>query len=140
MQKSITIEQQYPYSPEEVWDALTDQSQLDDWLMHGTFQPRVGAEFEFYWSGNDASKGSTRGKVLEMVKPKKLSYTWEWGADGKTVVTFSLEPANGGTKLRLEHTGFREQDEQVYQGTVSGWNGKLAGLPATIAKRQKAMA
>jgi len=68
MQKSITIEQQYPYSPDEVWEAITDPTQISDWLMHGTFQPRIGAEFEFYWSGTDASKGMTRGKVLEPAK------------------------------------------------------------------------
>ena len=98
MNKSVIIEEQYPYSQEEVWDALTDQSQLDEWLMHGTFQPRVGAEFELYWSGNDSSKGVTRGRVLEMVKPSKLSYTWNWGADD-TVVTFFLEPSADG-KIR----------------------------------------
>ncbi|MDP4198554.1 MAG: SRPBCC domain-containing protein [Bacteroidota bacterium] len=141
MNKSIIIEEQYPYSPDEVWEALTDQSQLDEWLMHGTFQPRVGAEFELYWSGNDSSKGMTRGKVMEMVRPHKLSYSWDWGADS-TLVTFFLEPNASGTKLRLEHTGFVEgKDENVYQGTVSGWMGKLkTSLPASISKRQNAMA
>ena len=141
MEKSIIIEQEYPYTPEEVWEALTDQSQISDWLMNGTFEPRVGAEFELYWSGKDASKGMTHGKVVELVKPKKLAYTWEWGSRG-TLVTFFLEPSAAGTKLRLEHTGFIvDTDEQVYQGTVQGWTQKLAtSLPAAIAKRQSAAA
>ena len=139
MGKSITIEQEYPYSPNEVWDALTDQTLLSDWLMHGTFEPRVGAEFDFYWSGTDASNGSTHGKVMEMDKPNKLSYTWGWGAGG-TLVTFFLEPTAKGTKLRLEHTGFTDQDEQVYQGALYGWKGKLPNLGITIAKQQKTMA
>src|SRR4051812_9831330 len=129
MEKSIIIEEQYPYSPDEVWEALTDQAQLSEWLMHGTFEPRMGAEFEFYWSGADASNGKTTGKVLEMVKPKKLSYTWGgWNAGG-TIVTFFLEPAAGGTKLRLEHTGFVEgQDDNVFQGATHGWKEKLSKL------------
>ncbi|SRR5579883_3363341 len=140
MEKSIIIEQEYPYSPEEVWDALTDQAQISEWLMHGTFQPRVGAEFELYWSGNDASKGATKGKVMEMVKPRKLSYTWDWGTNG-SLVTFFLEPTASGTKLRLEHTGFIEgKDEQVFQGASYGWNEKLPKISAAIAKRQKAVA
>ncbi len=142
MQKSIVIEQEYPYSPAEVWDALTDQSQLDEWLMEGTFEPRLGAEFEFYWVNKaNKDKGLTRGKVLEMIKPKKLSYTWGgWGSDD-TVVTFFLEPSASGTKLRLEHTGFVEgKDENVYQGASYGWKDKLAKLPATLAKRQNAIA
>src|SRR5947209_7002546 len=107
MEKSIIIEQEYPYSVDEVWDALTDQSQISDWLMNGTFEPRTGADYEFYWSGNDGAKGMTRGKVVEVVKPKKLSYTWDWGVNG-SLVTFFLEPTAAGTKLRLEHTGFVE--------------------------------
>ncbi|HWF43096.1 MAG TPA: SRPBCC domain-containing protein [Candidatus Kapabacteria bacterium] len=139
--KSIVIEEQYPYTPDEVWDALTDQSQLNEWLMEGTFQPRVGAEYEFYWvSKAEKDKGFTRGKVLEVIKPKKLSYSWDWGSSG-TVVTFFLEPVADGTKLRLEHTGFdAEKDENVYQNTTGGWTSKLAKLPDIIAKRQKAMA
>jgi uncharacterized protein YndB with AHSA1/START domain len=143
MEKSIVIEEQYPYTPDEVWDALTDQAQLSEWLMNGNFQPRVGSEFELYWQGTDASNGMTRGKVLEMVKPKKLSYTWEWGSKEtpSTVVTFFLEPASGGTKLRLEHTGFIEgKDENVYQGSDSGWKYMLTRIPASIEKRQKAVA
>ena len=140
MEKSIIIEQEYPYSPEEVWDALTDQAEISDWLMHGTFEPRIGAEFEFYWSGTDGANGATRGKVIELVKPKKLSYTWDWGSSG-TLVTFFLEPTTNGTKLRLEHTGFTaDKDEHVYQGAMYGWKGNLPKISATIAKRQKSAA
>ncbi len=141
MEKSIIIEQEYPYSPEEVWDALTDQDQLNEWLMEGNFQPRVGAEYEFYWVNRaEKDKGKTEGKVLEVLKPKKLSYTWE-GGGSSTVVTFFLEPSAEGTKLRLEHTGFVPQkDEFVYNGALYGWKGRLANLPAAIAKRQKAVA
>jgi uncharacterized protein YndB with AHSA1/START domain len=140
MEKSIIIEQQYPYSPEDVWEALTDQSQISEWLMSGTFEPREGAEFELYWSGNDGSKGMTTGKVMEMDKPRKLSYTWDWGTNG-SLVTFFLEPSEGGTKLRLEHTGFIEgKDEQVFTGASYGWNEKLPKIADVIANREKAVA
>ena len=140
MRKSIIIEQEYPYAPEDVWDALTDQSQISEWLMNGTFQAIPGSEFELYWSGNDGSKGMTNGKVMEVLKPRKLSYPWNWGTDG-TLVTFYLEPSGNGTKLRLEHTGFIEgQDEQVFQGASYGWNDKLKKIPDAIAKRKQVAA
>lgn len=138
MEKSIVIEHEYPYTPDEVWEALTDQSSISDWLMHGTFTPKVGAEFEFYWSGTDASNGKTTGKVLELDKPKKLSYTWGWGS-GETVVTYHLEPTASGTKLRLEHTGFVvDKDDHVYQGALYGWNMNLPRISDAIAKKQAA--
>ena len=137
MEKSIVIEQEYPYTPEEVWEALTEQSSISDWLMHGTFQPKVGSEFELYWSGTDATNGKTTGKVIELDKPRKVSYTWDWGTRG-SLVTFFLEPTATGTKLRLEHTGFIEGDEHVYQGALYGWNMNLPKIAVAIAKKQAA--
>lgn len=142
MSKSIIIEQEYPYSPNEVWDAITDQAELSKWLMNGTFEARVGSEFEFWWEKDGQRMGTTYGKVLEMDKPRKLSYTWDWGSDktpGGTLVTFYLEPAGSGTKLRFEHTGFIEgADENVFTGAQYGWNSMLPKIANVIAKREKA--
>ena len=78
----------------------------------------------------------TKGKVMEMVKPRKLSYTWNWGSDG-TLVTFYLDANGEGTKLRLEHTGFIEgQDEQVFQGASMGWKEKLGYFESMRVHRQ----
>ena len=144
MGKSIIIEQEYPHSPEDVWDAITDQSQISQWLMNGTFEARVGAEYEFWWEKDGQRMGTTRGKVLEMQKPSKLSMTWDWGSDatpGGTILTYYLEPSATGTKLRLEHTGFQEgADENVFQGAKHGWSGMLPKIANVIAKRKQVAA
>ncbi|MDP4198553.1 MAG: SRPBCC domain-containing protein [Bacteroidota bacterium] len=141
MQKSIIIEQHYPCSPDEVWDALTDQSQISEWLSDSTFEPRLGAEFEFRWS-KDGQSGVTHCKILELVRPQKLSYTWEkpsWSTN-VTVVTYYLEASNGGTILRLEHVGFVEgKDDQVYQGATNGWDEKLAALSQHLNRISRPM-
>ena len=144
MAKSIIIEQEYPYSPEQVWEALTDQSQIGQWLMNGTFEARLGHEFEFWWEHEGQRMGTTYGKVLELDKPRKLSYTWDWGSDatpGGTLVTFNLEPTASGTKLRFEHTGWVEgKDENVFSGAEHGWGMMLPRIAAVIANREKATA
>jgi uncharacterized protein YndB with AHSA1/START domain len=143
MEKSIIIEQEYPHRIEDVWEAITDQEEIRQWLMNGTFEPQIGREFEFWWEKDGQRMGTTWGKVMEMDKPRKLSYTWDWGSEstpGGTLVTFYLEPtaAGNGTKLRFEHTGFKPgADENVFQGAQHGWNSMLPKIGTVIEKRKQ---
>src|SRR5437764_1179935 len=64
---------------------------------------------------------------------ERLSYRWcssgEEAADGlETVVTWTLSPADGGTLVRMEHSGFRPEDEGFYQGAGHGWRKFVEGL------------
>lgn len=48
-----------------------------------------------------------------------------------TVVTFTLQPTEGGTLLRLVQTGFKEEQKREFGGARYGWNmmgGKLVDL------------
>jgi hypothetical protein len=40
----------------------------------------------------------------------------------------------GGTRLRMEQSGFRLQDEGNYQGANYGWQKYLAGLERVAAR------
>ena len=51
----------------------------------------------------------------------------------KTIVTWTLTPANGGTSCRMEQSGFRAQDERFFQGAGFGWQKMVAGLERVIA-------
>jgi uncharacterized protein YndB with AHSA1/START domain len=75
-----------------------------------------------------------------IVEPnRRLSYSWnasgeEAAAGGlKTVVTWTLIPANGGTHVRMEQSGFRAEDEANYQGASYGWQRYVAGLERVAA-------
>ncbi|MDB5395115.1 MAG: Activator of Hsp90 ATPase 1 family protein, partial [Rhodospirillales bacterium] len=46
----------------------------------------------------------------------------------KTIVTWTLTPTGGGTAVRMEHSGFRPEDEQGYQGMGGGWPRIVAGV------------
>ncbi|MGH9989810.1 MAG: SRPBCC domain-containing protein [Nitrososphaera sp.] len=44
---------------------------------------------------------TTRGKVLEIIQEKKLSYTWnvdEYAGSPQTIVTWTLEPLDGAAR------------------------------------------
>lgn len=59
------------------------------------------------------------------LQKKKLSYSWRYeGYEGNSEVTFELFPEEGGTKLRLTHTGlgsFPPNPDFARQNFVDGW-------------------
>jgi uncharacterized protein YndB with AHSA1/START domain len=120
--RSVIVERELPHSVEKVWRALTQGPLLEEWLMKNNFEPVVGHRFEFH-----ADWGSVEGQVLAIEPNKALSYTWE--AFGlKSVVNFTLTATHSGTHLRMEQSGFRQDQQQAYQGAKSGWQKFLAAL------------
>ena len=68
------------------------------------------------------------------VEPNKtLSYTW--AACGlESVVTWTLTPTSTGTRLRMEQSGFRPDQQQAYQGAKGGWPRFFAKLEQVLAR------
>ena len=83
--------------------------------------------------------GVVEGEVLVTEPCRRLVYRWRTAgaaADGlTTVVTWTLTPTPGGTRLHLEQAGFRPQDEPNYQGATRGWGRFLGGLERVLAER-----
>jgi uncharacterized protein YndB with AHSA1/START domain len=78
-------------------------------------------------------------EVLVVEPNKRLSYSWnasgEEAAGGlKTVVTWTVTPAKGGTRLRMEKSGFRPEEESNYQGATYGWQRFFGGLERVVAE------
>jgi uncharacterized protein YndB with AHSA1/START domain len=104
----IQLETFYPFTPELVWEALTDSASLKQWLMDNDFEPRVGHRFQFRAKPQKYWRGIVDGEVLEVSKPSRLVYTWKGDEkDEPTTVTWILQAEANGTRLRLEHTGFK---------------------------------
>ena len=132
--KSIVVERTLAHPPEKVWRALTSSVLIAQWLMSNDFQPRLGHRFNFRATPiPNMWNGVTDCEVLEIDEPRKLAYSWNASggeaADGlKSVVTWTLSPADGGTHVRMEHTGFRPQDEGGRQAMGGGWPRIVEGL------------
>lgn len=123
--RSIIIDRLLSYPPEKVWRALTEGALLGAWLMPGDFQAVVGHRFTFRVDPVPNWNGITEGEVLEVEPYRRLVYSWKTSgaaADGlKTVVTWMLTPTPTGTRLYMEQSGFRPQDEPNYHGATRGW-------------------
>ena len=91
----------YPHPPERVWRALTSPKELAKWLLPGSdFIARPGHRFQ--WQQDTQS---IHGEVLTAEAPHRLSYTWQriGSEEPLTVVTWTLERIENGTRLRLTH-------------------------------------
>ncbi len=106
MERNLRFEATYQHSPARVWQALTDQAALEKWLMRNDFQARMGHKFQFRAQPRPGWDGVVNCEVVELDPPRKLAYRWV-GGPLDSIVRFSLEPVPGGTRLVLEHNGFK---------------------------------
>ena len=125
--RNIVVERTMPHPPQKVWRALTRAPLVAEWLMQNDFEPVVGHRFNFRATPiPDMWNGVTDCEVLEVDEPTRLTYSWnafgDEAKDGlKSVVTWTLTPVPDGTLVRMEHSGFRPQDEGGRQAMGGGW-------------------
>ena len=113
--RTVTVERDIAYPPEKIWRALTQPHLIEEWLMKNDFKPTVDHRFHLSadWGGVDC-------RVLEVEPNRTLSYTWD-GMGLESVVTWTLSPIATGTRLRMEQTGFKPDQQQAYFGARAGW-------------------
>lgn len=130
---SVRLERVYRHPPERVWRALTEPELLAQWLMPNDFEPRVGHRFTFRTDPGPGFDGIVRCEVLELDPPRTLAFSWK-GGPLDTVLRFTLESEGGGTRLRLEHTGFRGAKAWLVGRLLSLGNRTIYGrrLPAVL--------
>jgi uncharacterized protein YndB with AHSA1/START domain len=127
-----------PHAPEKIWRALTQSALIAEWLMKNDFQPAVGHRFNFRSTPIAGWNGVADCEVLVLEPPRRLAWSQcgsgEQAADGlKSVVTWTLTPVAGGTHVRMEHAGFRPQDEAGYRVMSGGWPRVVASLERVAA-------
>jgi uncharacterized protein YndB with AHSA1/START domain len=125
---SVVVEREMPYPPEKIWRALTQPHLIEGWLMKNDFKPVVDHRFNLR-----ADWGTVDCQVLEVEPNKTLTYSWETKGL-ESVVTWTLTPTSTGTRLRMEQTGFRPDQQPYYQGAKSGWPRFFAALEQVLAR------
>ena len=135
MKRDLRFEAVYPHSIERVWRALTDSKAMAEWLRPNDFEPRLGHKFMFTSKPQPGWDGKTYCEVTELDPPRRLAYTWR-GGPIDTVLRITLVSAGRGTKLVLEHTGFRGVKALLVSMIMgSGWKRIVrTGIEAVIAR------
>jgi uncharacterized protein YndB with AHSA1/START domain len=132
MQTEIKNEWIYEQSPNEVWEYLTQADLIALWLMPNNFKPIPGHEFQFQTKPIPSLDldGIFHCKVLEIVPFKKLIYSWKGGTGNgiftlDTIVDWTLEKHEKGTKLFLKQTGFKEANLSIFTAMTNGWQSNI---------------
>ena len=105
--QSLTIERIYNAPVATVWKAITDKNEMKQWYFDlKKFNPLIGFEFQFPGQGKAGQKFLHLCKITDVVKNKKLRYSWRYdGYEGISFVTFELFEEGGKTRLKLTHEG-----------------------------------
>jgi uncharacterized protein YndB with AHSA1/START domain len=132
---TLVIEKELPHAPEKIWRALTQGPLIKEWLMDNDFEPVVGHKFNFRSTPVPNWDGLINSQVLVVEPHKKLSYSWSsMGLD--SVVLWTLEATTGGTLLRMEHSGFRSNQDAAYKGATYGWQKFIGNLERVVTELQ----
>ncbi len=93
----VTREIVFPASPDEVWDALTDPKQLEEWFANDVeLDVREGGDGVFRWDDGE----ERRAKVLVVEPGERLVF--DWADEGE--VEFTLEEVEEGTRLLVRES------------------------------------
>ena len=93
----VTREIEFPVAPDEVWEALTDPAQLEEWYANDVeLEPREGGAGIFRWESGE----ERRATVVVAEPPERL--VLDWDDDGET--EFTLEETDGGTRLHVRES------------------------------------
>jgi uncharacterized protein YndB with AHSA1/START domain len=136
-QDSIVAEAFIAAPPERVFQAMTDPAQLMRWWgQKGRYQHsgcemdvRVGGKWMSTGTGVDGTPYKVEGEYLEVDPPHALTYTWKPSFQNfdESTVSWRLEPADGGTLLKLRHFGLSAQ-EKARKDYAGGWPTVLSWL------------
>jgi uncharacterized protein YndB with AHSA1/START domain len=138
----IVVDEVFPHAPETIWKTLTDAPVIGRWLMAPTgFEPVEGTSFTFQTTPAGEWDGVIRCQVLEVVENQRLAFAWKGGHEDNsgygspldTVVTWTLSRAEGGTRVRMVHSGFElPKNESAFTNMSQGWK-KVVPTMAQVA-------
>jgi uncharacterized protein YndB with AHSA1/START domain len=139
--RSIVVEDFLPHAPEVVWKTLTRAELISRWLMPNDFELAIGKRFTFQTKPMGGWDGVVHCEILEIVPRERLVYSWKGGSDDNaqygsrldTIVTWTLAPVDGGTRLRLVHSGFRSPGNDFAFDAMSGGWGRIMHSIAKVA-------
>jgi uncharacterized protein YndB with AHSA1/START domain len=143
--RDIVVDEVLPHAPETIWKALTVGALIGRWLpmpLTG-FEPVEGKTFTFQTKPADPWDGVIHCRVLEVAANRRLTYAWKsghpdivdgYGAPLDTVVSWTLTPSEGGTRVRLVHSGFvLPRNVTAIESMSQGWKAVVPAIGAVAA-------
>jgi uncharacterized protein YndB with AHSA1/START domain len=121
--------------PGRVYELLTDAELLVEWMAPvAELDPRPGGTVTWAHANGDR----VVGEFVELVPGRRIVFTFGWDRDdvrvppGSTTVAIDLRAHDGGTELRLVHSGLEGPMADAHGG---GWDNYLRRLAAVAEGR-----
>ena len=131
--RTVIVERHLAAPAEKIWRALTQPHLIEEWLMKTDFKPVTGQKFQLRKDPTPEISVVIDCEVQTVELNKTLSYSWSaYGTD--TMVTFTLTPADGGTVLRVEQSGFPAENKAAIRGANASWPMFLAELEKLLIR------
>lgn len=123
---------------EHVWDAITQPESISKWFgVEAEVDLTPGGEAVFRWGEIEV-----RATVDAVEPPSRFSYRWEPSntptGGPTTLVDFTLEEIEGGTRLTLVESGFANLPAESRQENEYGWDDELSHLREYLEARVNA--
>jgi uncharacterized protein YndB with AHSA1/START domain len=110
-------------SPDEVWEALTDEDRLEEWLAPDVeVDPVEGGEIAVR-DGDDERFGT----VETVEEAERFAFTWSRPGEGESFVEFRIEALPGGSRVTVVETPIGPTAM-----AVGGWTSRLARLQRSM--------
>src|SRR4051794_16142997 len=115
-------------SPEEVWEALTDEDRLEEWLAPDVeLDPTEGGEIAVR-DGEDERAGT----VETIEENERFAFTWSRPGEGESFVEFTIEALPGGSRVTVVETPTSSAATSTVAGSTAtaaaDWTSRLARL------------
>ena len=129
-------------APETVFGFLVDPVLMAEWFgISHTVEAHPDGVFRV-----EVSRGNVaRGVFTEVIPHRRVAFSWGWQSGdpsltalspGSSLVEIDLEPRNGGTLVRLRHSGLPDSLQRIHS---ERWSHHLARLEEAtveaVAKR-----
>ncbi|WP_374713349.1 SRPBCC family protein [Symbiobacterium terraclitae] len=128
-----------------VWWAWTRAERITQWFAPAArIEPHPGGAFELFFNPADRTRDCTAGCTLTAVEPMtRLGFTWKGpdqfaavmnDPDRLTTVSVTFEPAEGGTRVTVTHTGWGEGEAwaEARNWHVMAWRHVLDSLKGAL--------
>lgn len=131
--REIALTRRFQAAPEQVFDALVTPDLLQRWMLGppGMTMPvcevdlRPGGRFRIVWRTGSGQEMGMSGTYREILRPRRLVHTELFDQDwtgGETVITTTLTPEDGGTRLEaiVRYSSEQARDGALATGMTDG--------------------
>jgi uncharacterized protein YndB with AHSA1/START domain len=134
-ERDLVVERRVAVAPGTVFRYFTDRERWMRWQgVDADIDLRPGGAFRVNVTGD----GYASGRFTEVIENRRVVFTWGWERDdsplppGSSTVAIDLLEEDGGTLIRLTHSGLPPEMVEVHR---MGWENYTDRLTAVAEDR-----